>query len=71
MRVTILAAALAVLVSTPLAAKQPTHTSDAALAKAVQLRDAAPVSYTHLDVYKCQGMMCNPALAMPPNSALL
>ena len=41
MRVTALAAALALLVSTPLLARQPTRIGDAAITQATQLRDAA------------------------------
>ena len=69
MRVTILAAALAVLVSAPLAAKQPTRISDAALAKAAQLRDAALTDRTSWQVTESLTTEVGPRMAGSPADA--
>ena len=69
MRVAVLAAALAVLVSTPLAAKQPTRISDAALAKAAQLRDAALTDRTGWQVTESLTTEVGPRMAGSPADA--
>lgn len=70
MRVAVLAAALAVLVSTPLAAKQPTRISDAALAKAAQLRDAALSDRTGWQVTESLTTEVGPRMAGSPADAV-
>ena len=69
MRVTALAAALALLMVAPLQAKQPTRINDATLLKAAQLRDAALTSKTAWQVTESLTTEVGPRMAGSPGDA--
>lgn len=69
MRVTALAAALALLVSTPLLARQPTRIGDAAITQATQLRDAALTDKTAWHVTESLTTEVGPRMAGSPADA--